>query len=346
MKRTRTVLAALAGALLATTAQGEPVAEPPAPAPADNTHLVVGVYVDNDSPRFSPFNDTDRWYTSGVGLSVSWPLDAQTTVPFLPFDAEFQRRALGVMIAQQIFTPEVISTRIPDPDDRPYAGYLYAGLFYQRANEHTLDHVQLDLGMTGPPSLAEDAQKMVHDIFDGEDPKGWDSQIDGEATVQLTLRRKWRAGVDLGGSWGLQAIPDAALVLGTVKRHLEGNLTARIGFRLPDDFGVGRIDDPTAAATADRAAQEKGLSAYGFARAGGRVVEHNTFVEGSEFHGGPGVDEEPLVGELQFGVALAYLFDRFAAEINWSQTWVTHEFEDQDHTQGFGSLNLRVAMTF
>jgi len=322
----------------------EPVLEQSAPPP--DTRLTIATYVDNDGPLLSPFNDSDRWYTSGAGISVSWPLQASTTVPWLPFDGEFHRRALGVIAGQQIYTPEVITTRTPDPDDRPYAGYLYGGLFYQRANDDTLDHFELDMGVVGPSSLAEKTQKTVHEVFEGDDPRGWDSQIEDEFAIQLYLRRKWRAGIDLGGQWTLQGIPQVGLALGTVQRHAEAGVLGRIGFRLPDDFGPGRLQDPTTAATADPDATQRGFHAYAFTRLGGRAVEHNTFVEGSEFNGGPGVDEEPLVGEAQFGFALGWNFDRASAEVSWAQTYVTDEFEGQDHTTAYGSINVRLTLLF
>lgn len=58
------------------------------------------------------------------------------------------RGTLG--IGQQIYTPEAIHIATPDPNDRPYAGWLYlsaGGVAYDDTN---LTAVELQVGLVGP----------------------------------------------------------------------------------------------------------------------------------------------------------------------------------------------------
>lgn len=311
------------------------------------------LHLENDSNLFIPNSSSDRSYSNGTGITFAWRPDfADVFADRVPdFGGDFgdsPSTAFGVQAAHLIFTPDNIELERPQPDDRPFAGYLFAGAYWQRAGERTLDHVQLDLGVVGPAAGGEELQESVHEIFpDSDDPAGWDNQINDEPTLQLTLRRKWRtardsgrfqlAGMDLRG----EGIAGAEVEVGNVLRQAEGSLLGRVGFNLPDDFGPGRIFEPRSF-TGD---PQRGWSFYLFGRLSGRLVEHNIFLEGSDFRPDdhPAVTPEPFVGEAALGLDLAYRSNRWAFGVNYSQIYQTREFEEESdhHSYGRYALTLR-----
>ena len=348
--------------LLATLAPSLLLAEEPAPtdipvpiiapiaSPTDAFRF--SVHWENDGTILKPNGDTDRYYTNGAGFSLSVRNEFATqATEWIPFPEKFDtiHRAVGFTAAQLIFTPENISINPPDPTDRPYAGYLYAGIFFQRSNEQTLDHIQLDIGIVGNSSLADSAQVAVHDFFDEIDPVGWDSQLEDEPTIQLTLRKKWR--FDLGEvklndipPIQFQMIPEAELAVGTVHRFAKAGLLFRMGFQLPDDFGPDQLQH---IGSFTGLGQTQPWGGYIFTRISGKAVEHNLFLEGNTWKDSAGVDEEPLVGEFQFGFGLQFRkSDNFTIDVTYSQIYLTEEFEDQDGHHGYGTISLSFTWRF
>lgn len=327
-------------------ARGQAIAAAPQ---ADNprTAWTVTAYWENDGGILKRYHVEDKHYTNGLAVTVAGtPELADDIAPLIPLGGAMDRTALGFVAGQLMFTPEDISNPDLIPGDRPYAGYLYGGVYWQRAGDTTLDHVELNLGVIGPLSQAENLQEAVHESLSGVDPRGWRHQLDNEAQAQVFIRRKWRfnlAPIDIGGTRiEAQIIPQAGAAVGTVYRHLEAAGTLRVGWKLPDDFGPGRISDLPSAVGQPR----PGWFGYGFVRAGGRAVAHNALLSGTNFQGSHGVDEEPLVGDLGAGVSLGYRGDRWAGEIGYSLFVIGEEFDGQDGSDEYASLKVSVTGWF
>ncbi len=309
------------------------------PVLAQSSPLTTTLYWENDGTVLKPNNETDRHYTNGLALTLAGPnqtvADIGRELPLLGMDASQMRGSLGLIAGQLIFTPDNIDSRDPIPTDRPYAGYLFLGGYAQRADDHVMDHVQVDLGLIGPSSGSETVQRGVHSLFALERPSGWDNQLHDEPTIQFYARRKYR--FDFFDN-AAQVIPEAGLALGTVYRHLEGHVTLRAGWNLPDDFGPGRI----ANVGSTFAIPDQGWMFYVFGRVGGRVVQHNTFLDGNNYRDSLGIDEERLVGEAQLGLTLRYALERWAIGATYAQTFLTHEYERQPSGDAFGALSIFV----
>lgn len=352
----RIAIALLGSLLLTAGAWADGTPEPPA------SPLVITGYWENDGGPLKPNNNQDRHYTNGLAFTFAhqpgWARDFGDIVPFKDsFDEKRLTHAGGYTIGQLIFTPDDIDLRTPPPADRPYAGYLYAGVYWQRADDRVFDHLQFDLGLAGPSSAAEDVQEGVHDLVDGVDPQGWDAQIGDEPTFQFYARRKWRMWLieptdvvfdDLSPNamrrgWGAEVIPVVGAALGTVYVHAEVGVVGRIGFNLPDDFGPGRLAD-FGAATGAR--NNRGISAYLYGRLGGRIVGHDMFIEGGTFESNPGVgqDIEHVVGEAQVGVMVGYEWRNLTLNGGYSQTFSTETFEGQFGGDEWGALTLSLTI--
>ncbi|GAB4198022.1 MAG: lipid A deacylase LpxR family protein [Phycisphaeraceae bacterium] len=307
----------------------------------------VTIYWDNDGSILKRNNAQDRHYTNGNAVTVTWqPAWGERFADMAPLGETFHRTAAGFILGHLIFTPEKITARRLQRDDRPYAGYLFTGLYLQRSNDEVFDHAQFDVGIVGPSAYAEQLQEEFHDWLERDQPNGWDNQLKDELTVQLTLRRKWR--LDLSDiqiseyRFEQQWIPQVDLAVGSVHRHVCAGGTWRIGHNLPDDFGPGRLADPIDA-TADVANASGG---YVFVRAAGRVVEHDLFLEGNSFKESHGVNAETLVGEVQIGVAAYLRCEGWTLLANYSQTFISEQFQGQRGSDAFGSLVVSAIKTF
>lgn len=317
----------------------------------------LDVYWENDGTILKPNNTQDRHYTNGNALTLShkpgWARKlAERAEPFA-IDGRFDhtQSAAGYVLGHQMFTPQRLTAERLIKDDRPYAGYLYGGVYWQRANEHTLDHVELDVGVVGPLARGKQVQNLIHEYSGDRDPAGWDNQLDNEPTAQLFFRRQYRLPLhalwveeERDPVWGVELLPKAELAAGTVHRYVEGGLMLRAGFNLPNDFGPGEIDDLAAATGLGEAAT--GWGGYAFAGVSGRAVEHNLFLAGNTFESSHGVDEEPLVGRFRAGVALKYQGRHWRIDGMFSQTFLTEEFKQQTGGDAFGQLRLAITRSF
>lgn len=327
----------------------------------------VKIYWENDGTFHDPFDSYDRHYTNGFAVVLEHqPQWADDLAHYMPLSDRFEQRhgkaktGAGYQLAQLIYTPNNLSATAPIPTDQSYGGYLYGGVFWQREGQYkqrediaVLDHFEANLGIVGDDSLSEDIQDWVHNNFEGVDPQGWDNQLANEITGQIYFRRKWRKGLGtvasaLLGDLEMQAIPQAGIALGTVHRHAEAAVTFRIGQKLPDDFGPGRINDLQS--TTGDPYKRNGWSWYVYGRVGGRAVQHDMFLDGSDFETSiVSVDSEPLVGEVQAGYAISYRPNanhRFG--LTWGLTFMTDTFDapGATGTESYGTFVLSWVKTF
>ena len=79
-----------------------------------------------------------------------------------------------------------------------------------------------------------------------------------------------------------------------------------------------------------------GWSWYVFAGAEARAVARNIFLDGNTFSDSHSVDKNPLVSDLNIGLAITY--DQF--RVGYTLNYRTREFEDQSDPQIFGALNF------
>ncbi|EDM35731.1 hypothetical protein PBAL39_06116 [Pedobacter sp. BAL39] len=126
---------------------------------------------------------SDRYYTNGLFINFRHALDQQQLKEGL------EKKTYEISAGQRMYNP--YSGYAPDPErqDRPFAGYLYAegamNWFYQ--NESILK-TSVQVGVTGPASLAEDAQELLHDVAGFYTLDGWQYQIKQELQVNLSAQ--------------------------------------------------------------------------------------------------------------------------------------------------------------
>jgi hypothetical protein len=284
--------------------------------------------------------DTDRHYTHGTRFSYLTPEgdipdsvnDAADAVPL--FDNSGRKRA-SFILGQSMYTPSNITLRDPPTNDRPYAGWLYGGIGIVSDTGRRLDNLELDVGIVGPQSYAEDTQKFVHSIVGAKQPQGWNHQLKNEPGVVLTYERTWRGiaqsyPLDFAGDLS----PYAGGSVGNVFTHAAGGMVLRIGRDLPDDYGPPLIRP--ALPGSDFYVPTSGFGWYFFAGVEGRAVARNIFLDGNTFADSPSVDKRTWVGDFQYGIAMTINGTRIAL----TQINRTREFKGQQHPDSFGALTV------
>ena len=133
-------------------------------------------------------------------------------------------------------------------------------------------------------------------------------------------------------------MPHLGASVGNVDASLRAGATLRMGWRIPDDFGVATIDG-TGISDGGRSAdaQNNRHGAYAFVRVEERYVGYNEFLDGTLFPGYERVTMRRGVGDLQGGLVL--VAPRF--DIAFTMTYRMLEFYGQDGEDIFGSLMLR-----
>ena len=285
------------------------------------------------------FFHTDRDYTNGVEFAWTsppidtpdWPITMARELPFFAGSGEVRTSyALG----QNIYTPSDLALVNPPATARPYAGWLYLAYGLIEKNDTTLDQLQVQLGVVGPDSLAEETQKFVHAVLGDIHPNGWGTQLRNEPAFLVGDERAWRFGGPLFLGFSYDVDPHVGAVVGTVFDYANAGAIARIGFDLPDDYGPTRIEpalpgtnffEPTAS-----------FGWYLFAGVDGRAIARNLFLDGNTWQESRHVDKIPLVGDLQFGVAMSWEQWR----LSFTHVFRSLEYTTQVHADQFGAINI------
>lgn len=309
---------------------------------ADETERgTLSVLVENDV-----FFDTDRDYTNGLMLSYTlgpdstpqWLDDAACALPFFNApsgDCSGRDVRRVIELGQNMYTPTDITLVNPPLTDRPYAGFLYVGLGFVTDDKVEQQQLQLQLGVVGPASLADETQTWYHGLIGAHRPRGWDTQLKNEPALVLTYERSWRSfrsGEILGLSFDLS--PHIGGAIGNVYDYVNVGGALRLGLNLPDDFGPPRID-PSLPGSSFHEPSRK-LSAYLFAGIDGRAIGRNLFLDGNSFTTSRHVAKNPLVGDLEFGWVLAYRRMRVA----FTHVFRTKEYRTQPGVDQFGSVTV------
>lgn len=282
----------------------------------------------------------DRNYTNG--LKLGWmtpkgaePVWAQTLARSLtPTDEQSDTR-LEFEIGQSMFTPEKIGLDVPEPTDRPYAGFAYVSIgLVDRPSENRLDQYQLVLGVVGPSSRAKELQRWVHQRIGATEPRGWDTQIRdqfaGEIRYQHT-RRLELAPRKLG-RYELELTPHAGGSLGNFTITANAGVGLRFGRNLPEDFGPPRVSPSLPGSGYFE--PSGGLGWYVFGGIDARYVARSLVLDEPSTSGNS-VNRRSWVGDIQGGIAIY----RNRLRVSYTQVWRTREFATQrDRFSSFGAI--------
>lgn len=316
------------------------------------------LYWDNDGGWAKPIARNDKHYTAGVGASASFQapfvdalLSKMPTIggEFAPEQTDY---AMGVVGSLNIFTPGDYQLSRPIFNDRPYAGWTYGGVYFQRANRlrnvPVYESLEVDAGLVGPSSLAENAQIMIHDAFHYTIPRGWSHQLNDSTEFDIKYNRRWR--FDLMKQEhlapALQVMPEVGVTAGSLMDEVHGGAVVRLGWNLPDDFGPGRMAEPAEFTGRVACGCEDWFEGffskqrfYFFARPYGELVARNALLQGGTWadRDPVTVNPEPAIFAVEYGISHQFL-KHF--EFTYSWTSESPEFHGQHNWDTWASVQL------
>ena len=315
----------------------------------------LSLYFENDS-----LVRRDRDYTSG--MKFSWTSrwipaheirsDDQdkngclsSSLDMLPFfNKTGDRRALSILIGQSIYTPEDLKRRDLILDDRPYAGYTYLGVAVHRTVPKIMDTIELDIGMVGPHSYAEDVQEQGHKWIGSPEPKGWRNQLKDEFALELIYERKWRlVASKLGQGFGYDFIPHLGGRVGNVYIYANTGAELRFGWNPPGDFGTCPIRPgcESNAATDMKEGRDRPFGIHAFLGVDGRAVLRDIFLDGNTWKDSHSVDKRYFVADMGAGIGISAKWFK----VTYGVIYRTKEFKSQSSNgELFGSFLITLLL--
>lgn len=249
-----------------------------------------------------------------------------------------QDNGLRYGVQQQMYTPLDLRNSEQIPGRHPYAGTLL-GLVGYKDVEHLTDcavfyhDVELELGILGPSSRADDVQRFIHKVVGAKDPKGWHNQLHDEFTINASYwpGLDWLI-VGKEDGWSLHWINEIGGLLGTLQIAGGANTEFRLG------YGFGYAEDDHEMHV--RAVKKSDVAIYAIAGAEGRVWARNELLEGNAGYVHNSVtmpvDMETWTGCLKAGFGARY--KGFDVKCLWM--WWSREYKTQESVPHYMSLTV------
>ncbi len=253
---------------------------------------------------------SDHNYTNGISVT------RRGTNPTGSYDA---------YVGHLIFTPRNKQASTYQPDQRPYAGYLYTGFVQHYVRSPNIqDSLGLSAGIVGPHAFGEQVQNTVHRWINNKTAKGWDNQLKDEPALVVSAERSYwlpiNRHVDITSTAGVN--------LGNVFTQGFSSVSGRIGHNLDIPFDGGgpifpRVTTPKP-------------SVYVLGTVLGRAVARNIFLDGNTFRDGPSIDREVFVGEARLGFMATYK----KYKVGFVRMFQTKEHDGETRGARFGEIIL------
>ena len=291
-----------------------------------NQHKELIFQWDNDA-----FFKTDYYYTQGAHISYIHPGLRKNPLNHILFRLKNADNYYGIGLVQEIFTPKDILDTLLNVVDRPYAGTLFLKSFLISSSPEKRLRLttQIDLGVLGPLSGAEQAQKLIHHWTASKPPEGWDFQIHNRAYINVN------------------ALIEKELITQPQKADFTVYSRARIGnihddLRLGVTLRFGRLNDQFKGYNLSnkKYSENHNFQAFVFGGANATFVLYNATLMGGII---PPKSEhefklsqiEKFVGEVYGGIQISFKnFGLYGKVI-----WETKEFE-QGENHYWGSISF------
>ncbi len=247
------------------------------------------------------------------------------------------------IIGQSLFTPADLDSTEPQPDDRPFAAWLYVGAGLQRRTvSGRVDQFQLLAGVVGPWALGEVVQEKFHKVFDYKHARGWDNQLHNEPGLVASYQTRWTVPV-FDPSWiDIDLQPQVGLSVGNVLTYGEIGLTLRFG-QGSRVLGSPRTITPGLSGSGwfDPGRIDGAFDWMMFVGIQTRAVWRNLFLQGNSFRHSASVDKRDFVTDEEFGVSLLF---RPGVRVDVIYVKRSHEFVGQHGDDRFGSITVSVPL--
>jgi hypothetical protein len=219
-------------------------------------------------------------------------------------------KRISMSLSQLIQTPDEITNPAPIPNDVAYLGMLTVAAGFIAFNDDEFRGLNVIVGFTGEPTLAEQTQNFVHKIGGLTDvAEGWDNQVEAAPLLNIGYMYKkkfYRAGNP--DEFSFDASYSGEAKIGNMITEAGLRLETRFGSNMPGGFAphpdpIGRFMQYDARLAPPN---KKAASIYGSVSLHTAAIAHMVLVDGTligddpEIAGGL-VEKEPFVGFLFLG---------------------------------------------
>lgn len=285
---------------------------------------------------------SDQNYTNGIRATyfdagAKPPKLASLLAEYIPTFHVNKTTSVYYSLGQNLYTPEDITARTPDPKDRPYSAFLYGTAGLTSITDNHIDDMELTLGIVGPLALGEETQKAVHDLVKAKDPSGWDHQLKNEAGLILSWQRRWPESYARDfGPFYFRFSPHVGASLGNVYTYGTGGVSAQLTPKRFKWQSTPLRVRPAMPGNGFFSVADNQFSWSLFAGVEERAVARNIFLDGNSFESSPSVNKKTFVTDANTGITLTYGRTQIAYTINWR----SKEFDGQDDPSIFGALSI------
>ena len=271
------------------------------------------------------FVGEDDGYTNGIGFTFGKGPFNEFNDEVLPgwlhrltsdlyiSTQENKRRGVAHMFFQRMQTPADITTSELIVDDLPYVGlFAWQGTLYAWDDQVT-DQLSLYLGVVGPIALAEQTQSFVHGLTNGNDPKGWDNQIENEPVFKIEAQRVWNLYRSDGKRSQYDILGLAGAGIGNLETAAKAGIAIRWGTNLSYSF-------PSFSLQVDRQINPLSLSPdndfYLFFGLRAGVVLNNILIDGNTFKDSHSVPLEHFQDQVSTGIVWSLGRNAFVFQVS------------------------------
>ena len=238
-----------------------------------------------------------------------------------------------------MFTPDDITINTLQPNERPYAGYLYfsANLISHIRHVQNTDYgnqFEITLGLVGPSTLAKEIQTVAHSVSHSPTPLGWKNQLNDEITLDLSYSLSSRTVNTISDDLSFGYNQQITARIGHAYTYASLGAMYRLGDNLKQDFSPPNIHPGFPGLTYFKSSNK--LNWYIFLGFEARWVHRNIFLDGNTFSESHSVEITPLVGDIQYGVV--FIYDEIRISI--SSMSRTKEYTTQKDFTNYGAINF------
>ncbi|PST81727.1 DUF2219 domain-containing protein [Pedobacter yulinensis] len=284
-----------------------------------------GFRSDNDAYLFY---GQDRYYTNGLYIYYRHAADQQH------LRSGLEKRIWEFSAGQGMYNP--ISGYSPEAgqQDRPFAGYLFAGAALNQlySNESALK-LAVQAGVIGPAALGREAQELLHRIVGFYEIRGWEYQVREDLALNFSASYNRLIFRPAEGDFDLSA--EGYANVGTAFSGAGAAAVFRLG-RINQFFHSAYLQ-----ASASNAPKQKALHASEFflyVKPQLNLVAYDATIQGGMFNRDSPVTfgAKPFVFVQQLG--LNYSSQRFT--IDFGLTFKSKEVKSTARPHQYGSVSM------
>lgn len=303
--------------------------------------LANGLFAQRAEPNFTGefsvltendiFFFRDYYYSAGQDLILKKLLSANSTVYKCLSPNDTSTIILTYGLGIKIYTPREINQTEISKMDRPYAGYDYLSIGFNRFNKSNCGFsLKFNAGLVGSKTGLGQFQAWWHKTLQLRSPTGWSKQISNEVVINISTNywHSWkiRKSVDL--------VSSTLLTVGTASNKLSEDVTFRFL-----KFKSLKYSNFTGSILLTN--QKSDPEFFFFGGFGVDVVASNIFIEGSLFDKKTSpfvLDAIPFLFTQKFG----FMYSTF----KWSFSSTAHHLSKEviggiDHYYGSIDIGFR-----